>query len=169
VICALSGGSAADPQPTVGATFSTKAHTFQGKTILVQIWDTAGHERFRSMTPLYFRGAKIVLIVFALDDLSSFEDVDVWNGIVDEHVPNVAKILVGNKSDLSGRAVAEEKAKQKAKEIGADYIETSAIKGTQINELFDLIAIVVVRNSEIAEHQKSPIVISVSQTSSGCC
>jgi small GTP-binding protein len=169
VMCALSGGSTAEPQSTVGATFSTKAHTFQGKTVLVQIWDTAGHERFRSMTPLYFRGARIVLIVFALDDLSSFEDVDVWNGIVDEHVPNVAKILIGNKSDLSGRAVTEETAKQKAKEIGADYIATSAIKGPQLTELFALIASDVIENSKIADHQEIPVAIPVSQTSSGCC
>jgi small GTP-binding protein len=166
---AISNSPASDLQPTIGASFSTKAHDYEGRTVLVQIWDTAGHERFRSMTPLYFRGARVVLIVFALNDTSSFDEVVDWSNTVNDHVPDVAKILVGNKLDLPGRTVTVEAAEEKAKEIEAQYVETSAMDGTGINHMFDLIAQNVLRMAEMDHRKAAPAVIPVSQTSGGCC
>ena len=110
-----------------------------GKIIKVQIWDTAGHERFRSITYSYYRGANAIIIVFDLSDKKSFINIIEWLKQIEKHAKeNVFKFLVGNKSDLiDERKVTYEEAKKYADEHDLPYIETSAKEGININELFD--------------------------------
>ena len=116
-----------------------KKKEIDGKVIKVQIWDTAGHERFRSITYSYYRGANAIIIVFDLSDKKSFISITEWLKQIEKHAKeNVFKFLVGNKSDLvEERKVTYEEAKQYADEHELPYIETSAKEGININELFD--------------------------------
>ena len=124
---------------SIGVDFKMKKKEIDGKVIKVQIWDTAGHERFRSITYSYYRGANAIIIVFDLSDKKSFISITEWLKQIEKHAKeNVFKFLVGNKSDLvDERQVSYDEAKQYADEHELPYIETSAKEGININELFD--------------------------------
>jgi GTPase SAR1 family protein len=76
----------------------------------LNIWDTAGDERFRSIMPLYYRDAEIALLVFDLTDAESFKGIDYWLGELESKVSTEGILLcnfkyilgiVGNKKDLT--------------------------------------------------------------------
>ena len=73
----------------------------EGK-IKLQLWDTAGEERFRSLTPMYYKTAQAILISFSLTSAESFESLDKWVKDVDQNATtaNFVKVIVGMKSDL---------------------------------------------------------------------
>ena len=124
---------------SIGVDFKMKKKEIDGKVIKVQIWDTAGHERFRSITYSYYRGANAIIIVFDITDKKSFLSITEWLKQIEKHAKeNVFKFLVGNKSDLAEeRKVTFEEAKEYADEHELPYIETSAKEGININELFE--------------------------------
>ena len=71
---------------------------------MMQIWDTAGHEKFRTITTSYYRGAHAIVIVFDITDRKSFQQVEKWLSEIDKFAKeNVLKFIVGNKSDLSAK------------------------------------------------------------------
>ena len=124
---------------SIGVDFKMKKKEIDGKIIKIQIWDTAGHERFRSITYSYYRGANSIIIVFDLSNKKSFISITDWLKQIEKHAKeNVFKFLVGNKYDLiEEREVLYEEAKQYADEHSLPYIETSAKEGININELFE--------------------------------
>ena len=124
---------------SIGVDFKMKKKEIDGKIIKVQIWDTAGHERFRSITYSYYRGVNAIIIVFDITDKKSFLSITEWLKQIEKHAKeNVFKFLVGNKSDLAEeRKVTFEEAKEYADKHDLPYIETSAKEGININELFE--------------------------------
>ena len=67
------GKFTSDHAPTVGASYFQKNFSFpDGSTLKLQIWDTAGQEKFKSVAPLYYKGAHAALVVYAIDDEESF-------------------------------------------------------------------------------------------------
>jgi small GTP-binding protein len=140
----VTGSAAREGTPTIGGSFTTKLHQYQSKNVLIQIWDTAGHERFRAITPLYYRGAKIAIIVFSVDDIESFADVENWQrNIADTLSTPIPLILVGNKVDLDRRVLAVD-GEEKAKRMNARYIETSAWTGQGLIDILDHVAEIMV-------------------------
>jgi len=127
---------------TIGIDFLAKTHTVQNKTVRLQLWDTAGQERFRSLIPSYIRDSSVAVVVYAIDNLGSFEAVDKWiEEVRNERENEVLILLVGNKVDLSNRQVPRRKGEDKARDCGAHFIETSAKTGHNIGELFDKVAL----------------------------
>ena len=124
---------------SIGVDFKMKKKEIDGKVIKVQIWDTAGHERFRAITYSYYRGVNAIIIVFDLTEDKSFLSIRDWLKQIDKYASkNVFKFLVGNKSDLQHkRLVSFEDAKKFADELNIPYFETSAKERININELFD--------------------------------
>jgi Ras-related protein Rab-1A len=60
---------------TIGVDFKFKTLDIKGKKVKMQIWDTAGSEAFRSIVSAYYRGANAVVLVYAIDDKFSFEEL----------------------------------------------------------------------------------------------
>jgi small GTP-binding protein len=91
------------------------------------IWDTAGQERYRGIVNSYFRDKDIIVVVYAVDNITSFDNVDTWL----QEAKLIANketqfILVGTKSDMP-RVVLAKEGKRKSKRLGfADFMETSA-------------------------------------------
>ena len=159
---------------SIGVDFKMKKREIDGKVIKVQIWDTAGHERFRSITYSYYRGANAIIIVFDLSDKKSFISITEWLKQIEKHAKeNVLKFLVGNKSDLvEERMVSFDEAKQYAEEHELPYIETSAKEGININELFDSSIKSFLNNSKSFGGEKNIKLNSQNTTSSEkgiCC
>ena len=93
------------------------------------LWDTAGQEKFRSLNKLFIKDSKIVIVVFALNNKLTFEQVDFWVNYTKEILGNFGYILalVGNKADLfEEQEIADKVIDEKVKELGIKYKLTSA-------------------------------------------
>lgn len=87
---------------TIGVDFSFKTIAVENSNIKIQIWDTAGQEKFRSITQTYYRGSNVILLFFDLSDRKTFENIEYWYRSIIENTnePNTQIYLIGNKSDL---------------------------------------------------------------------
>jgi Ras-related protein Rab-11B len=137
-----------DISATMGIEFDTQMLDTPHGKVKAQIWDTAGQERFaRVLLPTYFRKAKGVILVYDITNQKSFESLsERWMAQLNDHASadDLAKLLVGNKSDLgSAREVSTEKAQQFCQQYGMELLETSAKSGTNVLQAFEkLIGIV---------------------------
>jgi Ras-related protein Rab-6A len=125
-------------QATIGIDFFSKVMSIDNKLYRLQLWDTAGLERFRSLIPSYIRNSNVAAIVYDITDRESFENVNKWvEDVRAERGNEVIMMLVGNKNDLNAtRVVSFEQGEQKAKEFGMEFVETSAKTGFNIKSLF---------------------------------
>ena len=127
-------------QPTVGIDFFAKTLTHDNKQVRLQIWDTAGQEKFHSLIPSYIRDSTVAIYVFDITSRESFESLPRWHEMVTK-IANPVLIIVGNKNDLDDkREIKLEELQKFAESISAKYIETSAQSATNIIELFNLVA-----------------------------
>ena len=86
---------------TIAIDFQTKTIKLDKTALKMQLWDTAGQEKFNTLTSGFFKGSHGIFIVYSIDDVSSFENVSKWMGQIQMHAPrNVKVCLIGNKSDL---------------------------------------------------------------------
>ncbi|XP_057304019.1 ras-related protein Rab-1A-like [Hydractinia symbiolongicarpus] len=124
---------------TIGVDFKIKTLELDGKLIKLQVWDSAGQERFRTLTTSYYRGAHGIIIVYDISDRASFVNVSMWLSEIDKYASdNVHKVLVGNKSDKeTEREVDFNSAKIMADKLGIDLIESSAKNNDNVEEIFN--------------------------------
>jgi len=130
-------------QPTIGAAFVTKSVQLDDVIVKFEIWDTAGQERYRSLAPMYYRGAACALVVFDITDRSSFEGARSWISELQSHVTSgndLVLALAGNKCDLPNRTVSAEEGEAFAAANNCVYYETSAKTGENVDKIFDGIA-----------------------------
>ncbi|CAE8592599.1 unnamed protein product [Polarella glacialis] len=120
----------AESKATVGIAFfkQTLVDPSTGQQYPLQIWDTAGQEKFQSVTTHHYRAADGALLVFDISNERSFQNVEKWLAELRENTdPNVVVALVGMKADLSSRrAVSSEVAQGYARANGLLYLETSS-------------------------------------------
>ncbi|XP_067136924.1 ras-related protein Rab5-like isoform X2 [Centruroides vittatus] len=109
-----------------------------GEYYTLKIWDTAGQERFRVISRLYYRDAKGVIIVYDITLKDSFVALKNWVREVRQMAPpNIVIAIAGNKSDLTNcRAISYDDGQKYANEIGALFMETSALTSQNVKELF---------------------------------
>ena len=98
------------------------------KKYTICIWDTAGQEKYRSITKIFIKGAKIVIFVYDITEENSFKTLKYWVSSVEELLGKETIFgVVGNKIDLfMKQKVKTEEGKKYAEEIGALFCETSA-------------------------------------------
>ncbi|KAL4068196.1 P-loop containing nucleoside triphosphate hydrolase protein [Scleroderma citrinum] len=148
-----------NPDPTLGVEFGSKLIEIpeQGKVIKLQCWDTAGSEKFRSITRSYYRGAAGCLLVYDVTNRASFLNARSWLADVREFAdPHLTCILVGNKVDLCDddtttgppnpnsdtsnrkrRQVSKEEGQLWAEEEGLLFVEASAKSGRNVDWAFE--------------------------------
>ena len=124
---------------TIGLDFRVKAINLDNnRKVKIQIWDTAGEDRFRSITRNYYKGAKGILLIFDVTDKESFAHIKDWvERIHDESPEGITICLIGNKIDRNeDRVISNEEGKKLAEECKISYFETSAKIGTGVEEVF---------------------------------
>ncbi|EDR29171.1 GTP-binding protein YPTC4, putative [Entamoeba dispar SAW760] len=132
---------------TIGVEFGTKTIPIQGQSVKLQIWDTAGSEKFRSITRSYYRGATGALLVYDISRKESFEKIPIWLEECRKYSnPNTTIMLVGNKCDLPDRQVTKEEGEAFAKENGLLFLEASARDATNVDNCFLQTAEVIFEN-----------------------
>ena len=127
---------------TMGANYTSKTVEVPelGESLELDIWDTAGQEKYRSLTRIFFQGAKLAILVYDITRKDSFENLkNVWLKELKDHADkNVVLGVAGNKSDLYEKEeVPEQEAREFAKSIGAIFCLTSAQSNSGIEELFE--------------------------------
>ena len=129
---------------TIGASFTNKNVTIDGKKIIFEIWDTAGEERFRSINSIFYQDAYICVLVYDITDEKSFEDIkDFWyNSVLENSTENIIFHVVGNKIDLIEKEkVDRNEVKNFCEKIGAEssYISAYDDKSNLIDILFNVL------------------------------
>ena len=126
---------------TLGVDYKQKKITTKsGKNIRLRIFDTAGQERFKSVSVSFIKKADGVILIYDIGNRSSFESLETWmESIRDIGKDKLSIVLVGNKCDLSEkeREVSLTEGKEKANEFNIPFFETSCKDGININEVFD--------------------------------
>ncbi len=114
------------------------------KIIQIQIWDCCGNDKYAQSLPNLFKNAFIAIIVYAINDKKSFEDLKNWKNLVKEHSFDNMTFLIGNKNDLEKKREIELEEGENYKNNYDEFklfLETSALNGNNIDKLLDNIAV----------------------------
>ena len=125
--------------PTIGFEFLSFNIRIKNQTVKLQIWDTCGQEVYRSLISSFYRNSSLAIIVYAIDNQESFDNLESWlDEIKSQTHPNLRIFLIGNKSDLEDqRLIKKEIAEELVKDHNIDlFMETSAKTGTNAQEVF---------------------------------
>lgn len=128
--------------PTIGVANTTKVATVDNQKILLNIWDTAGQEKFRSMLNSSFRGCRAAIMVYDITSEITFKNLDYWLEQVKEiGGDNVKFMLIGNKADLeNSRRVSQKAGMDMARTHNMLFMETSCVSNYNIERAFQEIA-----------------------------
>uniref|UniRef100_A0A914CJ57 Uncharacterized protein n=1 Tax=Acrobeloides nanus TaxID=290746 RepID=A0A914CJ57_9BILA len=165
---------------TVGVDFFCKDIKIDDHVVTMQIYDTAGQERFRSLNAAFYRGADCCVLVYDITEESSFKSVEVWRKDclfwTNLHDPDkLPCVLLGNKLDLARNRIvyprrAEEWCDNKKNKI--PYFEVSAKDSTGLDEAFEAIARISLQNNslEVIDPSEFPLIqIQPNKKSIDCC
>ena len=127
---------------TIGVDFKICTIQYKNKSIKFQIWDTAGQDRFRTITSTYYRGSHGTIVCYDITDRNTFDSIAKWLEEVKKYSINEPiLILCGTKADLeSKREVSSSEGLEFAKLHNMKFFETSAKDNTNIKEIFEFIA-----------------------------
>jgi small GTP-binding protein len=130
--------------PTLGVHVSDKIFKINDTVIQLVIWDLAGQQKFDTMRHQFYLGSDGFILVFDLTDLKSFENLSNWfldvqNQFKDKN--NLIGYIIGNKCDLKDQIqIQPENAKELANYLNLDFIETSALSGVNVDNVFGKLA-----------------------------
>ena len=153
--------NAYDPniESTLGSNACTKLVEKKNISYILNLWDTTGQEKYHSITNLFIKGSNIVILVYSINSLSSFEGLDFWYKSVQEKLEgeNYVLAVVGSKSDLieeEEEVVSEEEAKKFAKEKNAIFKLVSSKEDPEgINNLFDTLLDELIKKDYLTENK----------------
>jgi small GTP-binding protein len=129
-------------EASIGVDFFSKTMRYKSKSFKLQIWDSAGAEKFKSLIPNYIRGASLIFLVYDITRKSTFDSLTNWLKFIYE-IENTNIVIIGNKLDLKNqRAVSEEEGKKFCEENKLlSFFEVSAKEDINVKEmLFNSIA-----------------------------
>ena len=122
------------------SSFVTKKMEFKDYgTITFDIWDTAGQEKYRSITSVFYKNAKIIILVYDITNKKSFDEIqNYWYEQIKINCDNAILAVVANKNDLYKEQTVQNKTGEVfAQNIGAIFQPTSALSNECINKLFE--------------------------------
>uniref|UniRef100_A0A0X3P3R2 Ras and EF-hand domain-containing protein homolog n=1 Tax=Schistocephalus solidus TaxID=70667 RepID=A0A0X3P3R2_SCHSO len=131
---------------TIGVDFKARNIFIDGILCTIELWDTAGQERFHSLVSQYFRKCDGAILMYDVSNRNSFLGVRDWVSLLEEHSGDemIPRVIVGNKSDLRDKTeeamtsmaeyVTTEMGQNLAKLYHAEFVETSVLKNTHIED-----------------------------------
>jgi small GTP-binding protein len=125
---------------SLSAQFVSKTVEIDGKSLKLDLWDTAGQEKYRALAKIFYKDARVIIFVYDITNEKTFEEIkNYWYNETKENVEeDVIYCLVGNKNDLyEEEKVSEKEAQEYADQINAIFKSTSALSNTGIPNLFD--------------------------------
>ena len=124
-------------ETSIGVDFCSKNIRYKGLSTKLQIWDSAGQERYKSLIPSYIRNSSIVFLVYDVSKKQTFKNIPEWISFI-KKIEDSIIVLIGNKSDLTlPRIVPKELVEDYCKKNGIEYyFEASAKTGENVHEIF---------------------------------
>ena len=128
-------------QPTKGGGYHSKSFGLEGQLFTANIWDTAGAEHHRSLIKIFLKDIDGVVAVYDITKKSTFDIIDKWIKLSKEvENSDIPMVIIGNCCDLQDkREVTVEEGELKAMKYRADFIETSALSGENIQKAFEIL------------------------------
>jgi small GTP-binding protein len=158
--------------PTIGGAAQNRRDTIEGDPFAFQIWDTAGAEKFRALTPLYARDAKGAALVFDMTRRSSFTNLPGWVSFLHQQ-GQIPFVIMGNKEDLCEKLeVTPEEALNYSLSVGGQFFSTSAKTGASVDLAFralELEAVEFYKATGSMDHQAMIDLEPAPPVQSGCC
>ena len=156
---------------TIGIDYKIKEITIKDLEVRIQLWDTSGQERFRSMTHTFLKNANGIAFVYDITNKRSFEGVKDWIKDAEINGSGFEKILIGNKIDLEGkREVSTDYLKKYCNKKKIKSFETSAKTSINVNEAFDYLVNLIIKDKSkdeiIAEFGEKDNNINISRKKS---
>ena len=145
---------------TIGVDYRANTYVRDNQRYDLQIWDTAGQDRFKNVTRAYYRDANAALLVFDLTNETTLDNIKTWYQQLTDHVDksDIVTILVGNKCDLKSKVMPPE-IQQLASELNiSTYVQTSAREGTRVNEVFEQLLEKLIAHDGLPQTPKGEIV-----------
>ena len=134
---------------TIGIDFKTKFITINNSVIKLQIWDTGGCERFRSITKSFYKDANGIILTYDISNSDSLKNIQNWMKLIEQNAEDgVCKILVGNKCDLENRVIQKEEGEKIAQDFGMKFFETSAKSDINVDEAFNCLVSMILENNQ---------------------
>lgn len=158
-------------ETTVGASFLSKSVKTERGTTVLNIWDTAGQEKYKSLISTYARNANAAVFVFDLTSPSSFSNINQWYDELLKYcdLEETLIFIVGNKGDLE-ITVPEQSAMIWAKEHNTIYMRTSARSGSGVKDLFIHVANSLLEKIPNTIQEPLPNINDLKpEKKSGCC
>ena len=147
---------------TLGSAFATKEIKKGNTTYNVNVWDTTGQEKYHSVTNLFIKGSHIVILVYSIDSLSSFDGLSYWYSSVTNKLEGDSYVLaiVGSKCDLVGEeAVSEDEGRKFSEEKNAKFFLISAKEDPKgINKMFEILLDDLINNATLESRTESYII-----------
>ena len=150
---------------TIGFDYKSRITTLpvSKKTVKLQIWDTAGQEKYMSINKNLFQRVQGIILMYDITKRETFEHLETWINIIKQMTNEIPIILVGNKVDQednaeNGRIVEYSEGEDFARENDFDFFEASAMDGTNVNKVFVTIAEKIIKNLQ-EDRTPSSIVI----------
>ena len=153
---------------TYSQNFSPKIINHMGINYTLDLWDTIGQEHYKTLNKLFYNNSRIVIFVYDITNLKSFENLKEWVNEIDVQlgVKNVVIGVVGNKIDLfENEEVSDELGEKFAKSIGALFLQMSAKQSEPkilLDFLYDLLKKYL--GSELVKDDKNRITLNVANT-----
>ena len=122
-------------EPSIGVDFMSKNIKFRGQNVKLQMWDTAGQEKYKGLIPSYVRNSSIVFLVYDISSKVSFDNIPKWINFI-RSIENATLVLCGNKIDLSNREVNKQDGESLAQKEGISFFEVSAKTEENIKNMF---------------------------------
>ena len=134
---------------TLGIDFKTKIITINNSLIKLQIWDTAGQEKFRTITKSYYKDANGIILTYDISNSDSLKNIQNWMKLIEQNAEDgVCKILVGNKCDLENRVIQKEEGEKIAQDFGMKFFETSAKSDINVDEAFNYLVTIILEKAQ---------------------
>lgn len=169
---------------TIGMDLHATKRNLNGTDVTYQVWDTAGQERFLCYDAMHFRGAMFCVLVGDLTDPSSLQNLETHfrhalREIKTDDPDKFPFILAMNKCDLvSERRVTKAQIERWCAERNIPFMEVSALQGTNVEEVFNKVGALALKELKKAEPDEPKIQLTVkmdngntstSMTGGGCC
>ena len=163
---------------TIGFDYKSRVVTLpkSKKRVKLQIWDTAGQEKYMSINKNLFQRVQGIILMYDISNLNSFKNLVKWMDGIKENSKDVPVILIGNKCDLEGeRQVQTEEGENFASKYDIKFFEGSAKTGVNVDKSFEAIGDIILNNDKYKENletSKSEYVISKSTSNKKkkkCC
>ena len=155
---------------TIGLDYRLKTMILDNhKIVKVQLWDTAGQDKYRAITRNYYKGAKGIILIYDITNIKTFQNIKKWiNEIKEEISDTITIVLIGNKIDNEKeRKISEEQGQKLANDYNVTFFEASAKTGEGVDKsVFYLVQKMVETDPEVNKRGKK---LKIKNKKKSCC